>query len=115
MANTDKNQFDLRVVPADEARRQLDTAKVYAEVLLPQDLTQRLLALPQATLQPGQPAKPVVTILTNPRASAMGASIAEKAMHKAMAVVNAKASDKLSPLLQQLNGGAAPRVVPPWC
>ncbi len=108
VASTDKNQFDLRVVPADEARRQLDTAKVYAEVLLPADLTERLLALPQATLQPGQPAKPVVTILTNPRASTMGAAIAEKAMNKAMAVVNAKASDKLSQLLQQLNGGAAP-------
>ena len=114
VANMDKNQFDLRVLTADEARHQLDTAKVYAEVLLPQDLTQRLLALPQATLQPGQPAKPVITILTNPRASAMGAAIAEKVMDKAMAVVNTKASDKLTPLLPQLNGGATPPGGAPW-
>ncbi len=106
VTNMDKNQFDLRVLPADEARRQLDTAKVYAEVLLPPDLTQRLLALPQATLQPGQPAKPVITISPNPRASAMGAAIAEKAMDKALAVINTKASQKLTPLLQQQNGGA---------
>jgi YhgE/Pip-like protein len=107
-ANMDKHQFDLRALSANAARHQLDNAKVYAEVLLPQDLTQRLLALPQATLQPGQPAKPVITIVTNPRASTMGAAIAEKAVRKAMVVENAKAGKRLAPLLQQLNGGAAP-------
>ncbi len=106
VANMDKNQFDIRVLPADQARRQLDTAKVYAQVLLPQDLTQRLLALPQATLQPGQPAKPVITILTNPRASVMGAAIAAKVIDQAMAAFNAEASQKLTPLLDQLNGAA---------
>ncbi|HWT49057.1 MAG TPA: DUF3533 domain-containing protein [Mycobacterium sp.] len=108
LTNMDKNQFDLRVLSADEARHQLDTGKVYAQVLLPQDLTQRLLALPQATLQPGQAAKPVITILTNPRASAMGAAIAENAMDREMATVNAKASAKLTPVLLQQNGGATP-------
>ncbi len=108
VANTDKSQFDLRVLSADAARHQLDTAQVYAEVLLPQDLTQRLLVLPQATLQPGQPAKPVITIVTNPRASAMGAAIAERAMNQAMAAVNARAAALLTPFLPQLNRGAAP-------
>ena len=108
VANMDRIQFDLRVLSADEARHQLDTAKVYAEVLLPRDLTQRLLVLPQATLQPGQPAKPVITIVTNPRASAMGAAIAEKAMAEAMAGVNAKTAALLTPLLPRLNRGAAP-------
>ncbi|HTX95413.1 MAG TPA: DUF3533 domain-containing protein [Mycobacterium sp.] len=108
VANMDKNQFDLRVVSADQARHQLDTAKVYAEVLVPQDLSQRLVALPQATLQPGQPAKPVITILTNPRASAMGAAIAEKTLDKVMAVINAKAAASLGSSLSGLNGGAAP-------
>ncbi|ORA79992.1 SNG1 family protein [Mycobacterium malmoense] len=108
LTNVDKDQFDLRMLPADEARHQLDTAKVYAEVLLPPDLTPRLLALPQAALQPGQPARPVITISTNPRASAMGAAIAAKAITKAMAAVNATTGAKLTPLLQQLNGGAPP-------
>ncbi|HUH69719.1 MAG TPA: DUF3533 domain-containing protein [Mycobacterium sp.] len=106
VTNMDKNQFDLRVLPADQARHQLDTAKVYAQVLLPQDLTQRLFALPRATLQPGQPAKPVITISTNPRASAMGAAIAENAVNNAMTAVNTEAGQKLTPLLDQLNGGA---------
>jgi YhgE/Pip-like protein len=106
VANMDKNQFDIRVLPPDQARRQLDTAKVYAQVLLPQDLTQRLFALPQATLQPGQPAKPVITISTNPRASVMGAAIAGKAMDKAMAVANTKAAQMLAAQLQQQHGGA---------
>lgn len=108
LGSVDKNQFDLRVTSAEEARRQLDTARVYAEVLLPEDLTQRLQALPQATLQPGEPARPVITILTNPRASVMGAAIAEKAMNQAIAVLNANTGQKLSALLPQLNGGAAP-------
>lgn len=108
VATMDKNRFDLRVLSPDAARHQLGAARIYAAMSLPQDLTQRLLALPQATLQPGEPVRPVVTILTNPRASAMGAAIAEKAMDKAMAAVNAKAGAKLTPLLQQLNGAAAP-------
>lgn len=108
VASMDRNQFDLRVVTADEARRQLDTAKVYAEVLLPPDLTQRLRALPDTTLRPGEPAKPVVTILTNPRASAMGAAIAERAINKAMTLANATAAASLRPTLQQLTGPADP-------
>ncbi|KZS64250.1 hypothetical protein A4G28_07535 [Mycobacterium ostraviense] len=83
-ANMDKNQFDIRVLPADQARDQLETGKVYAQVLLPWDLSQRLFVLPAATLQPGQPLKPVITISTGPRAGVVAAVIAEKAMRKAL-------------------------------
>ncbi|MGZ4509762.1 MAG: YhgE/Pip domain-containing protein [Mycobacterium sp.] len=106
-ANMDKNQFDLRVVSGEEARRQLDTAKVYAEVLLPPNLTEKLLVLPQATLKPGQATRPVVTILTNPRAGAMGGAIAEQAVDRAMTTVNAKESRQLGPMLSELTGGGA--------
>ncbi|ORC06547.1 hypothetical protein B4U45_07850 [Mycobacterium persicum] len=105
-ANMDKNQFDVRVLPADQARDQLETGKVYAQVLLPWDLSQRLFALPEATLQPGQPLKPVITISTGPRAGAVAAVIAEKAMRKALAVVNARAGTMLTAQLRRHSDGA---------
>ena len=107
LADMDRNQFDLRAVPAEEARRRLDSARVYAVVLLPPNLTEKLLVLPQAALKPGQATRPVVTILTNPRAGAMGASIAEQAVDRAMTAVNAKESRQLGPMLSELTGGAA--------
>ncbi|POX87314.1 hypothetical protein C3469_13195 [Mycobacterium kansasii] len=105
-ANMDRNQFDIRVLPADQARDQLETGKVYAQVLLPWDLSQRLFALPEATLQPGQPLKPVITISTGQRSGAVAAVIAEKAMRKALAVVNARAGTMLTAQLRRQSDGA---------
>ena len=108
VGNMDKHQFDIRVMSAGQARHQLDTAKVYAEVLLPQNLSQRLFALPQATLQPGQPVRPVITIASNPRASVMGAAIAEKVMHQAMTTVDVRTGALLTTQLQQQSGKPLP-------
>src|ERR1700739_3082964 len=40
----DKNKFDVRVVSHDEARRLLDTAKVYGELVIPPHFTSSLRA-----------------------------------------------------------------------
>jgi uncharacterized phage infection (PIP) family protein YhgE len=53
---------------------------------------------------PGQPARPVVTILTNPRASAMGSGIAEQTMSRALAALNTKAGQMLTAQLKQQTG-----------
>ncbi|VBA60933.1 YhgE/Pip domain-containing protein [Mycobacterium attenuatum] len=107
--NMDKSQFDIRVLPADQARNQLETGKVYAQVLLPWDLSQRLFALPAAALQPGQPLKPVITISTSPQAGAVAGIVAEKAMRKALAVVNTRTGNKLTAqVLRQSDGASAP-------
>lgn len=106
VTNMDKNQFDIRVLSADQARSELDTAQVYAEMLLPADLSRRLFALPTAALQPGKPAKPVITIMTSPRASTVSATIAEKVMRKALAVADARAGQMLTKQLQLQSDGA---------
>ena len=109
VANLDKNQFGVRVLSADQARHQLDTAKFYGQIMIPQDLSRRLLSFPQSAMLPGQPARPVVRILTNPRASAMGAGIAEQTMSRALAAVNTKAGQRLTAQLkQQIGAGPLP-------
>lgn len=108
VSNLDKNQFDIRVLSADEARDQLDTAKVYGQVVIPHHLTRQLASLPHDAVLPGHhPARPVITIWTNPRASAMGAGIVGQTMNQALAVVDIKTGQMLTAQLQPQTGGAA--------
>ncbi len=98
------HQFDIRVVSADEANRQFDTAKIYGALLIPPDFSDKLLGLLQTVSKPGELTRPVITIAPNPRASAMGAGITENVLTKAMAAVNAKAGQKLSEAAAQAGG-----------
>ena len=103
------HQFDIRVVSADEANRQFDTGKLYGALLIPPDFSERLLGLLQSVSKPGELTRPVITIATNPRASAMGAGIAEGVLKKAMANYNTKAGKKLSDAAAAARWGAAER------
>ncbi|MGZ4509761.1 MAG: YhgE/Pip domain-containing protein [Mycobacterium sp.] len=89
-------QFDVRVLSADDANRQFDTAQIYGALLIPADFSDKLLGLLQTVSKPGQLIRPVATIAPNPRASAMGAGIAQGALEKAMASYNTKAGKKLT-------------------
>lgn len=99
--NMDNNKFDVRVLTADQARHQLDTAAVYAQVSIPADFSQRLFALPAAMLQTQLPAKPVIVITTSPHAGTVAGAIAEKALRKALALANSGAGKMLSTQLEQ--------------
>lgn len=99
--NMDKNQFDVRVLTADQARHQLDTAAVYAQVSIPADFSRRLFALPAAMLQTEPPAKPVITISTSPHAGSVAGAIADEALRKALAAANSRAGKMLSTQLAQ--------------
>ena len=95
VSGIDEAQFDLRVVSADEARHQLDTAAVYGQVLIPADLSAALGSFAGAATQPGSLDAPVITIEVNPRAGTLGADIAAQAMTKALSEANAKVGQQL--------------------
>src|ERR1700722_2703714 len=54
IANLDKDKFDVKVVPPDEAQRLLDTAKVYGEMVIPPTFSSRLREYGDSALMPGR-------------------------------------------------------------
>jgi YhgE/Pip-like protein len=90
------DQFDVRVLPAAEADRQLNTAQIYGKVQIPQDFSATLDQFGAGALKPGPLSRPVITVSVNSRASELGASIAGMALGKAVREINAKLGDQLS-------------------
>jgi YhgE/Pip-like protein len=102
------DEFDVRVLSADEAHRQLDTARVYGRVQIPADFSAELQRLPAAATQPGQVTRPVLTISTNPRAGELGGSIAGLALGKAVEKINTEIGRQLTAEAQRTGGAALP-------
>lgn len=104
-AELDPEQFDLRVLSADEAHNQLDTAQVYAQLVIPDDFSARLEAMGQSVFEPGQVERPVVVIGTNPRAGTLGAGIAGTTLTQAMTEADSRVGEELSAQVAQQSGG----------
>lgn len=90
------HKFDIRLLTSEEANHQFDTGRIYGALVIPPDFSDKLLGLLQTVSKPGELTRPVITIETNPRASAMGAGIAESVLKKAMVDYNTKAGKKLT-------------------
>lgn len=99
-------QFDVRVLSADEAATQMGTAQIYGQVQIPADFSAQLQEFGSAATQPGQPVRPVVTISVNPRAGELGASIAGEALGKAIKEIDANVGKQLS--AQATRGSGSP-------
>lgn len=106
VAGLDKNKFDIRVVSHDEAQRLLDTAHVYAELVIPPTFSSNLHEFGAGAVAPGRVTRPSVTISTNPRAGTLGASIAGQTLTQAMAVANGKVGQRLTADVAAETGGA---------
>ena len=102
----DKNKFDLRVVHPDEAKRLLDTAKVYGELFIPVNFSTNLRELGESAVAPSRPDRPSVTIWTNQRAGTLGSSIAGQTLSQAMTIANARVGQYLSEQVAAQTGGA---------
>ena len=92
----DKNKFDIRVVSHDEAQRQLDTAQVYGEMVIPPSFSSRLQDLGESSVMPTRAERPSIAIFTNQRAGTLGSSIAGQTLNLAAAKVNAQVGKQLS-------------------
>lgn len=88
LAGTDKNKFDVRVLSREDGLQQLTTAQVYGAVLIPPNFSTKLQGYAKTTADPGRVERPIVLILTNPRAGTLGASIAGQALNYATSATN---------------------------
>lgn len=108
MSGLNPDEFDVRVLSADEANTQLDRAQIYGLVQIPSDFSAKLQALGQGALRPGRVARPVITISTNPRAGELGSSIAGLTLAKAVNEVSVKIGQQLSAQLVKASGAPLP-------
>jgi YhgE/Pip-like protein len=101
----DKNKFDIRVVSHDEAKHLLDTARVYAEAVIPPTFSSNLWEYGASAAAPGHVERPSITISTNPRAGTLGSNIAGQTLTQAMAVANSKVGQRLTADVAAETGG----------
>ncbi|WP_406813137.1 YhgE/Pip domain-containing protein [Mycobacterium sp. M23085] len=102
----DKNKFDVRVLSRSEAKRQLDTARVYGQVLIPPSFSSKLRDFATSALLPARPDRPSITVSTNPRAGTLGASIAGQTLNSAMGMANGVAGQRVTAEVVAQTGGA---------
>jgi uncharacterized phage infection (PIP) family protein YhgE len=102
----DKNKFDVRVVSRDEAKRMLDRAQAYGEVVIPPTFSSSLRDFGASAVTPTHANRPSITIFTNQRAGTLGSSIAGQTLNQAMAVANNKVGQYLSAEVADQTGGA---------
>jgi len=102
----DDNKFDIRMVSHDEAKRLLDTAKVYGELVIPPTFSSSLREFGTSAVTPAHAARPTITIFTNQRAGTLASSIAGQTLTQAMAVANGKVGQRLTAEVAAETGGA---------
>ena len=102
----DKNKFDLRVVSHDEAKRLMDSGKVYGELFIPVNLSTNLREFGESAVAPTHADRPTVMIWTNQRAGTLASSIAGQTLSTAMAEANSQVGKRLSAEVAAQTGGA---------
>jgi YhgE/Pip-like protein len=102
------DEFDVRVLSAADAERELDTAQVYGVVNIPADFSADVQRLGASATRPGEVVRPVVTVSTNPRAGELGGSIAGLALGKAVQEANVAIGKQLTAQVARASGAALP-------
>ena len=106
------DKVDMRVVGIAEAQHLLRDGKVYGAIVVPSDFTKRLAILGAAGVVPGDVARPVITVQTNPRAGSCATSIMTRIAGQALDKANSTVGEQLTAAVNaQLNvtPGAAPQ------
>lgn len=101
-----QDKFDIRLLSREQALHQLDTARVYGAAVIPPDFSSKLRDLPQSAAGPGTANRPVITVLTNPRAGTLGSNIAGQTLTKAMSRADHQVGERLTAQVSAQTGGA---------
>ncbi|UQX10880.1 YhgE/Pip domain-containing protein [Candidatus Mycobacterium methanotrophicum] len=101
--------YDVRVLTRDQAKHQLDTGQVYGVAVIPPNFSSTLQAFAKSALTPGRVERPIIVVSTNPRAGALGASIANQSLTRAITMVDHRVGERLSQEVAQQSG---PRPMP---
>lgn len=102
----DKNKFDVRVLSRGEAKQQMDTGRVYGQVLIPPSFSSTLRDFATSAVSPARADRPAITVSTNPRAGTLGASIAGQTLNTAMGMANNVAGQRVMAEVAAQTGGA---------
>jgi hypothetical protein len=91
------SRLALRTQSLKAAEDRMDMDKEYAAVVIPPGFTTSLLAVAGAPLPPGQsPTKPMIELLTNPRAGSLAVGLTTGALTPALAAVSRQLGTQLS-------------------
>jgi uncharacterized phage infection (PIP) family protein YhgE len=102
----DKDKFDVRILTPQTAKQQLDTGGIYGAVGIAPTFSAKLQGVARAAVKPGQVSRPVISVLSNPRAGTMGSNIASQALNRAAAALNHKIAQRLmEEVAEQTQGG----------
>lgn len=99
------DKIDLRVLGINEAQLQMQSAQVYATVIIPSDFSKRLGILGVGSVVPGEISRPTITLQTNPRTGAFATAIAQKFGAEALTQVNTQVGQQLT---EQVKAKLAP-------
>jgi uncharacterized phage infection (PIP) family protein YhgE len=110
VSGLDKDKFDVRILTPQEVRQQLDTAGVYGAIGIAPTFSAKLQGVARAAVKPGPVSRPVLSVLSNPRAGTMGANIASQGLNRAAAGINRKIGERLiEQVAEQTQGGQLPK------
>ena len=104
MAGFDNDAYDVRVLNKDQAKQQMDNAQIYGIAVIPPNFSSKLQVYAKTALTPGRVERPAVIISTNPRAGALGASIAGQTLQRAVTMVDHMVGERLSQEVAQQTG-----------
>jgi YhgE/Pip-like protein len=106
VSGLDKNKFDVRVLTPQEAQQQLDTARIYAAAGIAPTFSAKLQGVARAAVAHGPVSRPVISVLSNPRAGTMGSNIAGQALNRVAAALDRKIGQRLmQEVAEQTQGG----------
>jgi len=71
LQSTDRHKFDLQVTDRAGAMHKIDKADVYGAIVIPRDFTSASLLLAQSAATDTKAVRPVIEVVTNPRADAL--------------------------------------------
>lgn len=100
LAQVDHHKVDLRRLDMSTAQAQLDSGKIYGAIVIPVDFSTQTVALGAAVLMDQPVDKPVVTVLTNPRAGSVSVQFVQTITTQALTQVSKNVSTTLTPLVQ---------------
>src|SRR5271168_702289 len=103
-AGFDNDAYDVRVLNHDQAKTQLDDAKIYGIAVIPPNFSSKLQAYAKSALTPGRVERAVIIVSTNPRAGTLGASIASQTLQRAVAMMDHLVGQRLSQEVAQQTG-----------
>jgi uncharacterized phage infection (PIP) family protein YhgE len=104
LSGFDNDAYDVRLLNHDQAKQQMDNAQIYGVAVIPPNFSSKLQAYAKSALTPGRVARPTIIISANPRAGALGASIAGQTLQRAVAMIDHLVGERLTQEVAQQTG-----------